>query len=452
MKVYIRILMGILISVIFVSCEQYLDIKPNQSLAIPSTLKDLQALLNGETGMNGNYPDAGDIVSDYYYLNDSDWGARTDEVRETYIWHPEAQRNHWLPIYSRINYTNIILDAIKSISLEGMSELDRDRVKGIAHFFRGFSFLHLSNLYAPPYKIEENQGKLGIPLRLESDMNIASKRSSLDETYNQIQSDLKLAANLLPVSSLNITHPTKPTAFAALARTYLIMGDYKQAGLYADSCLALRSELMDYNDLNIKAAISFNVNNIESLLYALMDGSSGVFTQARAKVNPLIYDLYDENDLRKQMFFIENKDGTHSFKGNYAGRAPTSAYAGLAIDEVYLIRAECSARLGNTSKALDDLNALLVKRYIKGKFTPIQIDNKEDLLNLILNERKKELVFRGGIFWSDLRRLNLEPQFARDLVRTVQGKEYRLPANDLRYTFLIPTIVIQQTKLEQNSR
>ena len=38
---------------IFPGCEKYLDKKPDLSLAVPSTLSDLRALLDGET-MNGH--------------------------------------------------------------------------------------------------------------------------------------------------------------------------------------------------------------------------------------------------------------------------------------------------------------------------------------------------------------------------------------------------------------
>jgi hypothetical protein len=71
-------------------------------------------------------------------------------------------------------------------------------------------------------------------------------------------------------------------------------------------------------------------------------------------------------------------------------------YTGIATDEIYLIRAECLARSGNTSDALKDLNNLLAKRWKTGiTFTPIQATNADDALVKILAERKKELLFRG---------------------------------------------------------
>ena len=49
----------------------------------------------------------------------------------------------------------------------------------------------------------------------------------------------------------------------------------------------------------------------------------------------------------------------------------------------------------------------------------------EELLQMILNERRKELVGRG-IRWSDLKRLKVEGRFDKVLQRHLNGKEYRL--------------------------
>src|SRR5690606_18445639 len=252
-------------------------------------------------------------------------------------WDSRAEREQWRSNYARVDYTNIILENVDGAELGYLNESDRRRIKGSALFFRGYTFLHLANVYAPPYEAGGNNGRLGIPLRLESDVEMATVRSTILETYNQILSDLKSAAKLLPMTSETPIAPSKPAAFAALARVYLIMGDYVQAANYADSCLALRNGLLNYAHLEDGANIPFDVFHIESLLYATLSGSSGVFNQSRAKVVPEIYSLYDEHDLRLNLFFVQNGDGSHAFKGSYAGRAPTRPFCGLATDEVYLI-------------------------------------------------------------------------------------------------------------------
>src|SRR5690606_30895101 len=112
-------------------------------------------------------------------------------------------------------------------------------------------------------------------------------------------------------------------------------------------------------------------------------------------------------DLRKTLYFQKNGDDSYSFKGSYDGSA--AFFIGLATDELYLIRAECSARSGNVADAMKDLNHLLEMRIKKDVFVPLLASNSESALDIILLERKKELLFRGTR-WSDLRRLNNDPE------------------------------------------
>ncbi|RYE50331.1 MAG: RagB/SusD family nutrient uptake outer membrane protein, partial [Sphingobacteriales bacterium] len=119
----------------------------------------------------------------------------------------------------------------------------------------------------------------------------------------------------------------------------------------------------------------------------------------------------------------------------------------------FLIRAECSARTGNTEEAMADLNALMEKRWVRGKFKPFTAASPEDALTKILIERRKELIMRG-VRWSDLRRLNKDPRFAKTLKRVLingtDTKTYTLLPGDPRYILKIPADVIALTGMEQN--
>ena len=82
--------------------------------------------------------------------------------------------------------------------------------------------------------------------------------------------------------------------------------------------------------------------------------------------------------------------------------------------------------------------------------------NADDALSKILTERRKELVMRAQR-WTDLRRLNKDPKYKKDLIRKtiVNGAEQTigtLPANDSRYVLLIPDPVINNSGIAQNSR
>lgn len=100
---------------------------------------------------------------------------------------------------------------------------------------------------------------------------------------------------------------------------------------------------------------------------------------------------------------------------------------------------------------MQDLNALLAKRWKTGFFIPFSAGTADEALAIILQERRKELIFRG-LRWSDLKRLNKEPRFAVTLKKTIGEKEYILPPNDNRYLFPIPSSVIEMTGIQQNPR
>ena len=170
------------------------------------------------------------------------------------------------------------------------------------------------------------------------------------------------------------------------------------------------------------------------------------------KTDTLLYNSYAQNDLRKSIFFKTNPGGTHSFKGSYDGSYYYDVpFNGIATDEMYLIRAEYFARAGNKDKALLYLNTLLQQRWQTGTFIPLTANNTDELITIILNERRKELTCRN-MRWFDIRRLNAEGTYTVMLTRIENGQTFNLPPNDSRYTFLIPPQVISISGITQNSR
>jgi tetratricopeptide (TPR) repeat protein len=278
-------------------------------------------------------------------------------------------------------------------------------------------------------------------------------RSTVKETYDQIISDLKTAAELLPDKVLFPTRPNKAAAYGALARTYLSMRDYANAAQYADSCLKRYSVLIDFNSLIPVPSPPFKRFNSETIFYNHAFGNSAL-SNTRAKIDSNLISSYDVNDLRKTVYFQPNTgtlSGTYGFRGSYDGEYLIySTFDGITTDEVLLIRAESLARLGNKDAALADLNALLSKRYKNGTFVQITATDAVDAKNKILAERRKELVYRG-LRWSDIKRLNLEGANIT-LTRIVNGSTYTLPPNDLRTVMLIPLEVISLSGMTQNPR
>ncbi|MFC7526877.1 RagB/SusD family nutrient uptake outer membrane protein [Parapedobacter sp. GCM10030251] len=434
-----------------VACEKYLAEKPSSSIAIPSTVGDFQALMDYQDRMNDYYPDCGDNAADYFYLRTEDWIGRSEWGRGTYVWDPQADASRdWSVCYERIFYTNIILEGIDDALLDGLGERDRDRVKGSALFIRGFTYLNLVQLFVPPYDSDIEDSPYGLPLRLTPDINAATSRATVGDTYRQIEADLLEAVSFLPDKSFIATRPSKAAAYAALSRLYVIMERYDDALTYADRCLTIQPDLMDYNDLDASQREPFTELNQEVIFHAALQGQSGILTRSRARVDSTLYSTYGPNDLRKALFFEEQNDGTCLFKGSYFGRG--AIFSGLATGEVYLIKAESLIRLGDWQEGVETLKQLLNNRMEAGMVEiPADLDD-ERALAWVLAERERELAFRGGIRWGDLRRLNKDERFAKTLVRVVDGQTYVLEPNDPRYTFLIPIQVILHSGILQNER
>jgi hypothetical protein len=163
-----------------------------------------------------------------------------------------------------------------------------------------------------------------------------------------------------------------------------------------------------------------------------------------------LYRAYDEYDLRRKFFYEEQNYSQIKFRGTYTG-SPFS-FCGVGINEVYLIRAECNARLDNIQLSLDDLNLLLGNRYAEGKYIKYHTDNKDTLIVKILMERRKELPFTSQIRWQDLRRLNADQRFATYITRIIGGEIITLEPNSSRYVYPIPQDEIDRTGIAQNER
>jgi hypothetical protein len=445
------------------SCKkqnEFLDAKPNGSLSTISTLSDLQNILNNQQVFNYLVaPGLGETSSDDYYVTSAVWLSRlTATDQNTYIWAQKiypagSDVQDWTKPYNAVYYANTVLDAIPNIKIGQDQQAQSNQIKGAALFYRSIAFYDLVQTFALPYDSVNAGTVLGIPLRLSSDLNIKSTRSSEKDCYTQITTDLEQAVKLLPNTSEYPEQPNKVSANALLARVYLSMSNFKMAFQFSDAALSLNNSLLDFN-ANLNASpdyfsASSNYPLKEDIFHYLFNGTPAAFG-SKGIVDSLLYASYDSNDLRKTEYFTTYSSAIR-FKGSYEFKLLGYDFCGLATDELYLIRAESNARLGNTVSALTDLNALLVTRWKTGTFIPFAAPTADSALTLILSERRKELLDRG-LRWTDLRRLNKEGRYAITLTRVINGTTYTLPPNDPRYALPIPDDEIQTSGIQQNAR
>jgi tetratricopeptide (TPR) repeat protein len=450
-----RWLVLVLFPILFASCgEDWLDEKRDINLVVPSSLKDMRLMLNNSYPLVYDGRGLAELSCGDVYFTDQDWQGKIALERYAYIWSDAMFEEttflaEWDYAYSQVLIANLVLETLEEI-VPGSGEQDEwNDVNGSALFFRARAFFNLAQLFSKPYDAATADTDPGIPLQLSSDINVSSVRASVQETYERIIDDLEEASGLLDVTPAYSTNPSRPAAYGLLARCHLAMRSYAKALEYADLALGDHDALLDYNTLDAGRSYPMSLFNEEVIFHGQLSSSFAGFRSPTGKTDPALYEAYEENDLRRTVFFRENTDGSFSFKGNYTGGS--SLFGGIATDELLLIRAEGYARVGDTGNALEDLNTLLEKRYKTGTFEPNVADNAGEAIAMVLEERRKELLMRG-LRWTDLRRLNFEPEHAVTINRTVEDVTHSLAPGDPRYTLPIPDYVIQASGIEQNVR
>jgi hypothetical protein len=450
---YIFMLFGLLIS--GSSCNKFLAAKADASMPPPLNVADYQALLDNMAMTTNSTPGLGEMAVDDYVMDSAAWLAAGAAGKGIYIWQPliyqGSASSSWSNPYKVIYTANVVLDGIRSLSVKSSDSADRNFVCGSAMFLRAFQHLCLEETFGQPYRPATATSDIGVPLRLSADALEPITRSSVQAVFMQADSDLLQAVRLLPipVQRNNRNRPCRPAAWALLARSALVQQNYRLAQLYADSCLALYNVLAGYDTVRTSTPRPFYTGSgNDEVLFQCSAMNYPAQYATTSHIDSTLYNSYASGDLRRTVFFQRTPAGDgYYFKGGYTGLL--YLFTGLATDEVYLIRAECSARLGDVTAALSYLNTLLSHRWKPGTFANYTAATADEALSLVLMERRKETVFRD-LRWSDLRRLNQDPRFAATLTRRLGSTVYQLLPNDVKYTFLIPDEEIQASGISQN--
>ena len=137
----------------------------------------------------------------------------------------------WYVSYKIIYGANSNIEAIQ----EGAS-VTSDQLLGENYFLRAVCHLNLLQLYARPYS--RGRDNLGVVLRNSTDCS-ETKRATVGEVYEQIEKDLKKAADLMKAGNArgDKGYVSHEAALGLLSRVYLHMG-------MNDECIAVCDELL----------------------------------------------------------------------------------------------------------------------------------------------------------------------------------------------------------------
>lgn len=447
-------------------CNDYLDIKPKGE-KIPTTVSDYETLLNYESvqKVSDTYPA---YLTDDVFLPDVAEGTATpglnsvdQSIRNLYLFKKEVfgdaqDDGFWFASYNRIYYYNTVIDNI--MNADGSDEQQKLSIRAEALISRALEYLYLVNGYAKYYDVRTAESDPGVPLILDEDISKKNLvRASVKDVYAQIQSDLQTALPNLPVQAKgNAFRASKAAGYGVLAKMYLYMGNYTEALKAANAVLEMNNSLLDLKKYAVvkpqssigRTNVPQDIDNPENIYIKFAPYVYGLSSKVFGSDE--LISLFSEDDMRLQVYFTKNFRNIPTDK--YVWAPYLRANLAVSSPEIYLIAAECEAREGSIERAIALINKLRDNR-IKNN-TDIVATDRNDALQKVLEERRRELAMSGMVRYIDLKRLNQESQFAKTVTHVTGEGTFRLEPNSPLYVLPIPAKVMRFNKnsMKQNER
>lgn len=414
--------------VLFNSCEDFLDVKPQQAIDSDialSTSDNVKATLVGAyVGVRSRwifgsqFNEYAELLGTSGHLQHVGSNMQPKEIIDKNIIVDNSYvESSWIESYAVINTLNNVIKAIDVVD-----ESDQDRVEGEALFLRGLLYFEMTKLWGLPYEPNTENNQLAVPIVVNPTLAaieaIPVPRNTVEECYTQILEDLTTAKSLLPEA--NGFWANKYAASSVLARVYLQMGDFQNAATEAnwiieDSSFELVTtpQTCFNNSQNSSEDIFALQNTLTSNSIWLTERYESLNGMGRGdyQVTETFLEQFNANDLRGQVMWNtessytwENIDsmyyigvglirngGINTFKwANYYANIPL-----IRLAEIYLIRAEANfelmdlglAAIGESSP-LADVNTIRQRALAPTFMGPITRDQ-------ICNERYLELCWEG---------------------------------------------------------
>lgn len=357
---------------------------------------------------------------------------------------------YWSGFYPTIASCNAAIAGLNSSS--SLTPAVKQQLLGEAFFLRAYFYFYLVNLF----------GDVAMPLSTGYPFTASLARTPADSVYRQIVADLREAQGLLSTQWLDQTllypgaervRPTKWAAMALLARVCLYTGDWPAAVQEADSVINNigKFSLCSLDTCFLKASlgnneaiwqlqpVNFGWNTEDAKAFIIPATGVGTGFNVGVCLSPWLLNAFEPGDLRRSHWVDSTIVGGTAYYYPYKYRVsaynqPVSEYLMLLrLGELYLIRAEAKARLGDPDGAVADLNVIRSRAGL----APVGVS--AGVLTAIWHERQVELFAELGQRWLDLKRTG-EVESVMTVVTPQKGggawsnyqQWYPLPVSDLQ--------------------
>ncbi|SFN78566.1 SusD family protein [Chryseobacterium oleae] len=412
-----------------IGCDRFLDIQPEGKI-IPMNVEDYRKVL---TSAYSQYP-----------VHKSLTALRTDELtidetlnefnvyREIAMWkdsnNDQATAEFpWVTFYSVNFYLNqVINEGSKTMA----DSPEKNQILAEAYALRAYLYFDLVNLYGKPYNSATAATDRGVPISLEIDLEQVLKPSSVQAVYDQVHADMAKAEGLMVEEKqpAGINYRFSKIALKAFqARTALYQNDWNKALSYAQQVIAVKGEL---SNLNTTPTAPNHYASVESIL--ALDNALNIAVQNVSYASPELTSKYNTTtDKRFSLYFEKNGSKYKVIKGG-----TTDFRVSFRTAEMYFIQSEALLKLNRLSEAKEAILKVLKNRYTPDGYITVQNQinpmNTSDFMSFILEERFREFALEGHR-WMDLRRAD-----QKKIIHNVNGTDYILQQNDVRYTIEFP--------------
>jgi hypothetical protein len=390
------------------SCSKFLEENPNNAIptdvAITNAGTARAAIIGAYDGLQGyyaaNYPTLGTITADnviYFgtlsqYLQLDQNAIPTDNVTTVATYQG---------IYRTINSANSVIAAVPGVNDPLLTQEEKNKILGEAYFLRAIGYFDLG------------RGWGGVQLQLKPTANVNDakgiKRSTLDQTYDQVLADLIEAEKLLPEDATTRNRAQKSTARALRARLHLYRKQWGEAEQYASQVIGntAKYELIAYKSFFTAPFLSresvfeltFSANDRNTYWNLWYPSSAG--GQYTLKPSGILVTKLNNPAIggSRNSVIAGSGDNVYGVLYNTSATSTDPAYL-IRLAELYLIRAEARAqqnKLTGTGGAIADLNAVRARAGV-GATTAL---TKEEVLLAIEEENNVEFAFEAHR-WFDL--------------------------------------------------